>query len=58
MFSASTSASKWVTEPALEVGRSVASPSAKTFAFAGVCSVCLSVGTKPSASPTPAERST
>ena len=31
MFSASTSPSKCVTEPAFEVGRSVASPSAKTF---------------------------
>ena len=34
MFSVSTSPSKWVTEPAFEVGRSVASPSANTFGFA------------------------
>ena len=32
-FSPSTSPSKCVTEPAFEVGRSVASPSAKTFGF-------------------------
>jgi hypothetical protein len=57
-FSASTSASKCVTEPAFEVGRSVASPSAKTFGLTGVCSVRLLVGTKPSASPRPGERST
>ena len=31
MFSVSTSASKWVTDPALEVGRLVASPIANTF---------------------------
>ena len=42
----------------LEVGRSVASPIAKMFGFAFVCSVCLSVGTKPSSSPSPGERST
>ena len=58
MFSVSTSASKWVTEPAFEVGTSVASPSANTFGFAGDCRVRLSVGTKPSASPSPGERST
>ena len=31
---------------------------ANTFGFTGVCSVRLSVGTKPSASPSPGERST
>jgi hypothetical protein len=48
MFSLRISASKCVTEPAFEVGRSVASPSAKTFGLTVVCSVALSVGTKPS----------
>ena len=41
MFSSSTSPSKWVTEPAFEVGRSVASPSANTFGVgaSGACAV-------------------
>ena len=34
MFSISVSASKWVTEPALEVGTLVASPIANTFGAA------------------------
>ena len=58
MFAVSVSASKWVTEPAFEVGRLVASPIAKTFGAACACSVCGSAGTKPVSSPSPGERST
>ena len=54
---ASTSPSKWATEPAFEVGTSVASPSAKTF-WPPRLERARSVRTKPSASPSPAERST
>ena len=46
MFSIRTSPSKWVTEPALDVGRLVASPIAKMFGAALACRVCWSVGTK------------
>ena len=44
MLATSVSPSKWVTEPALDVGRLVASPIAKTFGAAVACSVCGSVG--------------
>ncbi len=56
MFSTSTSPSKWVTEPAFEIGTAAASPMAKTCGEAVDCSVCSSTGTKPSASPRPGER--
>ena len=46
MFAVSVSASKWVTDPAFEVGRLVASPIAKMFGAAFACSVCRSAGTK------------
>ena len=42
MFSTSTSPSKWVTEPAFEVGTSAASPSTKMLGFTVDCSVALS----------------
>ena len=44
MFSTRTSPSKWVTEPALEAGTSVASPMTKMFGRTFDCSVCGSVG--------------
>ena len=47
MFATSVSPSKCVTEPALEVGRFVASPIAKTFGAAFACRVRGSVATKP-----------
>ena len=56
MFPATTSPSKWATEPALDAGTSVASPITNTFGFALDCRVCRSAGTKPSSSPRPGER--
>ena len=58
MFALSVSPSKWVAEPALEVGRLAASPIAKTLSAALLCSVWMSTGTKPSSSPRPGERAT
>ena len=58
MFSTSTSPSKWVTDPAFEAGRLVASPMAKTLGLTFDCRVCSSVGTKSSSSPSPGERPT
>ncbi len=52
-FSTTTSLWKWATEPALEVGRLVASPSTKMSSWPWASSVCLSVGTKASSSPSP-----
>jgi hypothetical protein len=54
----SVSPSKWVAEPAFEVGRLAASPKAKTLGAALAWRVCRSVGTKPSSSPSPGERAT
>ena len=44
-LSTNTSTEKCATEPALEVGMSEESPTAKMFANAFDCSVCLSTGT-------------
>ena len=55
MFSVRTSASKWVTEPAFDVGRLVASPIAKMFGAAFACSVCGSAMTNPRSSPSPSD---
>ena len=43
MFSATISPSKWVTEPAFEVGTSAASPIAKTFG-GGLCLERVAIG--------------
>ena len=40
MFSSRTSPSKWVTEPAFDVGTLAASPSTKMFGAASDCRVC------------------
>src|ERR1019366_855976 len=58
MFSTRTSPSKWVTDPALDVGTPAASPMAKTFGLAVDCNVCSSTGTKPNASPSPGDLAT
>ena len=47
MLPARTSPSKWVTEPALDVGRSAASPMTKMLGRALDWSVCGSAGTNP-----------
>ena len=52
------SPSKCVTDPAFEAGTLAASPMTKMFGADLDCSVCSSVGTKFSASPSPGERPT
>ena len=58
MFFTRTSPSKWVTDPAFDVGRLAASPMTKTLGRAFDCRVCSSVGTKLSSSPSPGDRPT